>query len=245
MEAVLGLTWPVLLAVALVVLAAAITQGTLGFGFGLFALPFVGLLAPELLPQVLLMLGMSIAAWVAWRERDAIDWSRLRPLMPGRVLGVVPAAAIVAIASPQVLDAMFGTIGLLAVAIASRRGAPSLGRASTFGAGMLSGLMGTATGIGGPPLVAALRNLEGAPRRATLSATLFLGTVVSIVGLVVAGRFTGRDLLIGGVLLMPLLVGARVSTPLLGHIPERIGRVAVLGLCTAGSVGILVRAVTG
>ena len=76
-----------LLAAAVVI--ASFVQGTIGVGFALILAPILGLLAPALLPGALLLVMLPLNAWVAWRERSALDWPGAGRITVGRVFGGV------------------------------------------------------------------------------------------------------------------------------------------------------------
>lgn len=89
--------------IAATVVVAAFVQGTTGLGFALIVAPVIGLLKPELLPVCLLILMLPLNAYVAWRERAALDRSGFGWIMVGRVAGTfgglwilraVPATAL-------------------------------------------------------------------------------------------------------------------------------------------------------
>lgn len=233
------------LAGAVIVLFASLVQGSLGFGFGMVALPFMALLMPAFMPQVLVALSAFSAGLVAWRERAHVDWQLVKPLLPSRTLGVLPGAALVAVLSPRALDLVFGLVGVTAVVVvvAPRLRIESL--RALIATGVMSGAMGTATGLGGPPLVAAMGARTPAVQRSTIALTLAGGNLLSMVGLGVVGRVGLSDAVAIATLTVPLGLGFAMSALVVRLVPDRGFRATVIALCAAASVMVLVRGLLG
>ena len=68
------------------VIIGAIAQGSVGFGFGMLAAPVLALVDEELVPGAVLLLGLTVAAAIAWQERGALDWLGIKWALVGRVL---------------------------------------------------------------------------------------------------------------------------------------------------------------
>lgn len=234
----------VLLAGAAIVLLASLVQGTLGFGFSIVALPFMALLMPSFMPQLLVLLSALTGGWVAWRDRHHIDWGLVAPLLPARSVGVVPGAALVAMLAPQALDVVFGAVGLLAVAAFVAPHVHVRSVATLVGTGVLSGAMGTATGLGGPSLVAVMGARSPEQQRSTLALTLAGGNVLSMVGLAVIGRMGSQDLLAAIALVVPLVVGLVISGVVVRRLPPAALKAAVVVTCVAASLLVLQRGIT-
>lgn len=175
-----GLGGGVLVLLAAVVTVAAFVQGTSGLGFALIVAPVVGLVDPGLLPVFLLASMIPLNLCVAWRERDSIDvrgagWisaARLAatPLglvllwaVPERHLGVVVGAATVLAASASLLVPAF-----------------TPGRVAYVGAGAVTALTETATGVGGPPLALVYQHRPPAELRSTVAVCFLVGEVASL-----------------------------------------------------------------
>ena len=62
---------------ALVLVAGATVQSLVGLGLGLVAAPIVTLLQPDLMPEMLLVLGALLPVLTLIEERGAIDWRGL------------------------------------------------------------------------------------------------------------------------------------------------------------------------
>jgi uncharacterized membrane protein YfcA len=112
-------------------------------------------------------------------------------------------------------------------------------------AGMISGVGGTATSVGGPPVALLYQRSGGATLRATMGMYFLIGNVSSVLALVLAGQIGGQDLS-RAVLLLPFLIcGFLLSGPLRRHVDGARLRVTVLVVSAASAVLLVVRTVVG
>jgi hypothetical protein len=98
--------------------------------------------------------------------------------------------------------------------------------------GVVSGAMGTATSIGGPPLALLYQHHEGPVLRATLAATFALGTALSVVGLALAGAIEGWHVWLAAALMPGTLAGVAASNRLVGRVDGAWLRPAVLAFAS-------------
>jgi uncharacterized membrane protein YfcA len=78
--------------------------------------------------------------------------------------------------------------------------------------------MGTAAGIGGPPLALLYQHHEGPVVRSTLAASFFFGTILSLTSLAIAREVSWDHLLLGAILAPVVVlgvVGSRALRPVL------------------------------
>ncbi len=220
---------------------AAFLQATLGFGMALIAAPLMVLLDPSLIPgpmlfaAAVLTLLMTRREWHAVRGRD-LGWS-----LGGRVIGTGIALAVMDRISADGMDLLFGAIVLGAVAMSAGGFSLRLTRGTLWHAGMVSGLMGTVTSIGGPPMALVYQNERGPEVRGTLSAYFLVGTVLSLIGLAWIGRF-GLPELRAGLMLSPgVVLGYLLSRYSLGFVDRRGLRPAILGLAALSALVVILR----
>lgn len=220
---------PAGLAAALAVVAVgAAVQGSIGFGANLLAAPVLALIEPEAVPATLMLLVLPLAASMVRREHHGVDWPAVGLLMAGRVPGTVIGAAVVAVVAGETLAVLAGAGVLVAVLTSVLTASVRVTTGTTLAAGVVSGTMGTATSIGGPPLALLYQHREGPVLRATLAATFALGTALSLVALAVAGAVAPWHLGLAAALLPGTLAGVAVSSRLTGRVDGRWLRPAVL-----------------
>ncbi|GAA2118100.1 sulfite exporter TauE/SafE family protein [Nocardioides bigeumensis] len=228
-----------MVAVALVLGAAA--QGLVGLGLGLVAAPVTMLVEPGLMPDLLLWLAMLYPVATLVREHDEIDWRALRWALAARVPGTVVGVLLVAAFSDRLLGIAVAVMVLLSVALTATTIVVPVGRSTLVGAGFASGITGTATSIGGPPLALLLQHRDPLQLRTTLAVYFLVGAAISLLGLSVGGDLEPPVALIALALTPALLVGlllARVLHPRLRRGGVRWG---VLALCAASALVLLVR----
>lgn len=232
-------------AMAAVVFGAAVAQGVGGVGFAMFAAPVAALFFPQLAPGPLLTLGGFISLLTALRERAAIDWPAVSYALAGRAVGTLIAIYAMARFAPQALGVLFACMILIAVALsmAGLRFSATPGRVS--GAGVASGIMGTMTSVGAPPIAIVLQHAAPPRLRATLGMVLFLGSIFSLAMLALAKRYTGYHAGLALSLAPFLLAGFAVSNRLRTLLPPRAVRGVLLAACAMGAVGVLVKSFWG
>ena len=202
------------------VAVGALTQGTLGFGFGMLAAPVLAIVDEALVPGAVLVLGVTVAAIVAWDERGALDWRGIKWALVGRVFGTLAGAYAVTRLDHDAMSVVLGVLVLLAVAISLSGWHVRPTTSTLVGAGMVSGVMGTLTSVGGPPMALVYQHESGPRIRATLSAYFVVGVAISLTGLAWVGRFGLTEAALAGALLPAILIGFWVSR----HTARRLDR---------------------
>ncbi|WP_246456168.1 sulfite exporter TauE/SafE family protein [Nocardioides mesophilus] len=228
-----------ILAATLVVGAAV--QGLVGLGLGLVSAPVAMLLEPSLMPDLLIWLAVLLPMVTLLREREEIDWGGLRWSISARVPGTVAGVALVAAVSTRVLGIVVGTMVLVSVLLTARTVVIPVNRFSLVVAGFLSGVAGTATSIGGPPMAVLLQHRPPRQIRTTLAVYFVFGAALSLVGLAVSGNLGWAPFVLAMTLTPCLLVGFGLSRWLSGFVPRHQVRVAVLVVCGASAAVLLVR----
>ena len=214
----------------------AAVQGTLGFGSNLLAVPVVALFEPAAVPAATTMLALPLATGMAIGERAHVDWHGVGWLMVGRIPGTGVGAPIVAVVAASTLSVLAGAAVLVAVVLSVVTTTVPVNRGTTVAAGVASGVMGTATSIGGPPLALLYQHHEGAVLRSTLAVTIGLGTVISLAGQALAGAVAGWQVLLALSLVPGIGAGLALSRLVSGRLDERWLRPAVLAFATAAAV---------
>jgi uncharacterized protein len=223
------------------VMVAGFVQGTAGVGFALIVAPILALLAPDLVPVSLLLLMLPLNAYVAWRERRAIDPSGAIWITVGRFAGTFGGLWLLATLTPSLLGILIGVVTIL-LALATLV-APSFDpdRRALAAAGVVTGITETATGIGGPPLALVYQHQGAATLRATLAFCFLAGQLMSLAMLAVAGR-VGVPQFEAAILLLPALaVGALASRLTHGRVGGRPLRIFVLLFAIASGIVLLAR----
>lgn len=231
----------VLAVIAVAVLLGAMTQTTVGLGLGLVSAPVLTFVAPELVPGVIIMLGMTLPILTLWREHHDIDWHGIVWATPWRLLGTAGGVWIVTQVTAEHLERIVGVVVLLAVVLTVRAFALPINRGTLGFAGFVSGVTGTATSIGGPPLALLYQHRPPHQVRSTLSVFFITGSLVSLTGLGLAGELTMQEVEIAAMLLPVLALGVWAGTRLRSRLPLHVMRPALLGVSAISAVVLIVK----
>ncbi len=227
---------------ALVIFAAGVVQSSAGIGFGLVAAPILIFLNPALVPGGVIFLGTMVSLLSSIRDFSEIRLDHVAAGLTGRAPAAIMAASLVALASPATFQLLFGLAILVAVvlSLAAPRFAPSLPK--TAAAGVVSGLMGTLTGVGAPPFAIALQGAPPAQLRATMNAVLLMGAILSMAALAWFGAF-GRSDILASIGLFPAAILGFVAARRVIGAPGLAGvlRPLVLGICAVSSLVLILQ----
>ena len=237
--------WELALGLAAVLLGA-VALGTISFGLGTVAMPFLLLILPPqdavIIVNAMVVPTTGLTVIQTWRHLTLREtWPFLAAGLPPVPIGVILLPGF----SPLVLRLVIVGI-ILAVAIMSlcrigmpaarkRWMAPLCGSATT--------LLVTTLGVGAP--VAALYAIEQDWSRDTIRATLalyFLLAATLAVGLFgVTGLVSGDAVRNIGALALAVVVGSAVAAVVSRRISLGVFRYVVVSVTVAGSVSLLLR----
>lgn len=232
-----------LLAVA--VLVGACVQGAVGLGIGLVAAPVAALVTPTLVPGLLIALAAVYPLFTLAREWRSADWAGLAWAVPARIPGTVLGVLVVRAVSDEVLGVCVGVVVLAAVVVTALATSVPVRPWTLSVAGLVSGLTGTATSIGGPPLALLYQRAEGPRLRATLAVYFTIGASMSLAGLAWGGQVDAQQLQVALLMLPVLALGALVAVPLRRRLDVGRTRSAVLAVCSVSAALLLGQSLLG
>jgi uncharacterized membrane protein YfcA len=230
----------VALALGVVTLGASV-QATLGFGMALIAAPLLLLIEPQFVPGPLMAASLCLTGLVAHRDRAHIDIAGMKSATLGRVLGTLIAMTFLSVASAQSFDLVFGVLVVFGVLLTVFHPALRPTRLTTGLAGVASGLMGTISSIGGPPMALVYHDAGAARLRGTLAGFFLFGTVISVAGLAIVGRYGWYEIQLSLILCPGMIVGFFVGLSLRRWVSDRAIRPMVLGLSLLAAAVVLFR----
>ena len=231
--------------IAAAVLVGATVQSAVGLGVGLVAAPVTALLEPDLMPGALLMVAALMPCLTLVRDHQDIDWRGLGWSLPARLPGTLIGVWVVKTLTARELGVAIGVVVLVAVAVTWRAITVPVNRATLSAAGFASGITGTATSIGGPPIAIVYQHRPAREIRTTMAVYFLIGAGISLVALLVSGDLTG-DQGVAALELLPFLgLGALLGALARRAIPAHVVRPAVLLVSSASALVLLVRSIVG
>lgn len=152
-----------------------------------------------------------MAGFTLLRERTEVNWWLFAWVSVGRIPGVLLGTAIVVLLPGAWFSLLLAASILGAIFVGVLRVYPKIDLRNSLITGFLSGAIGTATSIGGPPLSVLLRGQSPSLARSTISAIFLVGSLMSLVSLGIAGTITLEQFVMAGVVLPAIIVGLMVS----------------------------------
>lgn len=230
---------------AVVVLFAAATQGTIGLGFNIVAVPVMSLINPLLAPVPQLIMSIPQSAGAFARERRGVDVSGVLWILVGRLPGLAIGVWLLTVATDRLLDVLIGTLVLVAVAILATgvqfRRTPRV----ELAAGMFAGVSSYVSTIGGPPLALLYSRAEGPTVRSTLGLLFTIGTLLTLTVRIIAGDITRTDWVLGLSLLPAAGLGFLLSSWLKDRTRPNQLRVGIFTVSSIAALALLGRAILG
>lgn len=224
---------------AAVVLVAACLQGSIGFGMGMLAAPFIALVDPTLLPALVIMLAMVVTLIVVVMDRAALDIRGAGWALAGRVPGTVVGAGLVTVMSATALSWAVAAVVLLGVAVSLGGWRPRVTRTTQALAGAMSGVMGTTTSVGGAPMALIWQGSEGPRLRGTMSAFFLVGSSLSLVALFLWGAVPAHALVTAAWMTPFAVLGVVLSRYANRFLNRRRTRAIALGASALGALTLI------
>ncbi len=229
----------------LITTLAATLQAAIGFGMALIAAPLLLVLYPPLIPGPLMGAGLLLTGLVAYEERSEIDFSGVKYAVIGRLLGTALAALFLTLASTRVFNLSFGGLVFLGVMLSWAGFHISPRPLSASLAGFLSGLMGTISSIGGPPMALLYQHSGMHTLRATLAAYFVLGTSISLLALGAIGYYGPEEVRLTLLLTPAMLAGFLLAKLLEGRISDGAIRPLILSLSLLAGAFVIWQTLVG
>ncbi len=234
----------------LAVFGGAMVQHLLGMGFGLFSSPFLMLINPQMVPAVVIMLGLLVSAQNYLPNLRSINMRQCGYALVGRIFGTMLGATLLVWLVSREENRLFALIfaGMLIVmAVMSLLNFPQLRRYlspksyALTTMGFVSGIFGTVTSVGGPPMALIFQHQE--PRSAQLHLNFILGTgaIMSVLALSIGGLISTQHLVATAVLCVPAAIGIVASRLIATQVHQHY-RMLVLLLVIVASIVIIFRA---
>ena len=225
------------------------TSGLTGFAAGLVVSGiWLHLLTPLQTAVLIAAYGVVNQAYGIWKVRRALQWRRILPFVVGGAIGVPLGAYLVTFLNPAHVRTGVGVLLLVYSAYDLTRPAIAPIKSNApidAGIGVLNGLLGGLTGLGGV-ISTIWVQLGGGPKdaqRAIFQPVLFMTMAMTTLTFAAAGHLFNTDILKLFFMGLPvLLLGLWTGIKLYGRLDDAAFRKAILILLLLSGVSLVVPA---
>lgn len=234
------LTWS-LAAVSLLV--GCWVQTALGFGMAVIAAPIIVLLNPLWVPVVLTAVALVLSILNTWNQRADLELKALAIPFVTRIPGTLFGAWLLTQLNVFWLQVSVAICVMLAVVISyfGKQFHYTPGRLGA--AAFVSGIMGTTTSIGGPPMALVMQHGRSNVVRANLSLYFGYSCTLSLIGYAVIGLIT-PDIIWASLSFLPVcLLGFVFGVRARAYVDAGRFRPLLLILCGSASLVALFGAI--
>lgn len=234
-------TWAIVLICGLAMLVGAMVQGIIGLGMALLASPVVALVDPTLVPATLIICSAVLPVMTLWKEHHDVDWRGLAWAFPFRFAGTAVGAWLVVVITSRQLGIVMGIVVLGAVALSLLKWHPRPSPGALSVGAFVSGVSGTATSVGGPPMALVYQHQRPSMIRCTLAVYFLIGSLVSLTSLLIVGKLHAHQV-IWALWLTPFVAaGFALSIWVRPRVDAEHTRTLVLGISALSAIVLLVR----
>lgn len=217
----------------------AFVQRATGFGLAVIGTPLILMLEPRLVPAVLVMFGLLVALMMVGTYRREIRLGAVGMALVGRVPGTAIGVWLLLVAPLDVLEKFIAAIVLSSVAVSVFKFRLPLNRLSLFVAGVVSGIFGTVSAIGGPPIALLMHRLPADSARANLSAFFIVSATMTLLALLLAGRIHLWHLEMAVTFIPAVVLGNVLASRIAHRLDRHTLQRSSLILSTVAALGLL------
>ncbi|WP_417617023.1 TSUP family transporter [Oceanisphaera sp.] len=225
---------------ALACFIGAYVQTAIGFGMAIVAAPILFYLNPALVPGPLTVVLLVMCLVNGWRFRKGLEFNLLAPALLARIPGSALGVLLLALVSQQVLAIFIAVTILLGILVRLKDIALPMTRSNMALGGFLSGVMGTSTTIGGPPMVLVMHGADIHRIRANLAGFFVVSSLMSVGALSLGGFLSPEHIKLALPLVPAALLGNWVAVHTLHLVSRPIVHYGSLLLCAFAVIGMLI-----
>lgn len=228
---------PELIIAMLLIFTGAFVQSATGFGLAVVSSPLLIMLAPEYIPGPIIIVGLFLALINSFKHRATISIGGLKYAVIGRIPGSIAGGVLLYYIDVAQLSLLLGIVVLMAVLISLLpiKLQPTPNR--LLFAGLLSGFLGTSSGIGGPPMALLLQHQQANFIRANLAAFFVISCTMSLLVQIPIGYMSMKHLYLSLPLLPASYLGYRVAMLFVDRLSQKVVRNSSLVLCFIAGAG--------
>lgn len=232
-----------LVLINIIVLIGSLLQGLIGYGVGMFCAPLLFLINPNLVPAPLILISTIITVFMIYRDRGHLQFEQVSWAMVGGFVGVLLAGLILNITTKEQFELVFAIMILIAVFISILGFTPKVNNKTNTIAGFISGLMGTITAIGGPPMALLYQHGDIKTIKANLTAFFLFLNIIAIITLASINQITLNTLTTVTSTLPGIAIGLYIASKAHHIVKAHLIRRWILVLCAITAIIAIIRAV--
>lgn len=225
------------------ILLGSTVQTTTGMGFAMVSVPLLALISLDLVPGPTIFVNLFLTFLMLNDGKSTIVRREMTILLPSILVGTILGALVLSLIPTSTLGILFAFLVLLAVALTFFVDSRGLSQTGLIIGGLASGLMGTASGIHGPPLAVLYQHENIQKIRATMALVFLVAYTLSLIALGVSGEFDVEDAVVGLFLLPGLLAGFLLGKQLRQFLSQSLGRLIMLCIASASAMFLLVKSI--
>ena len=228
--------------------AGGFVSGFSGFAMGLVVSGiWLHIITPVQTATLIAGYGLLTQGYGILKLRQAVNWQKIWPLAIGTTIGIPIGVMMLTYINPAYVRFGVGLLLVLYTVYALARPAikpMKIGIASDIAIGVLNGLVGGLTGLGGviSTISCQLRGWTKDVQRAVFQPVLFAAFVVISISMGITGAVTSETLKLYGLGLPFMFAGLWSGFKLYGKIDDETFRRAVLILLLLAGVSLIVPA---
>lgn len=220
-------------------LLGAFVQRATGFGLAVIGAPLLLMLDARLVPVILVMFGLMVSVMMVGTYRREIRVETIGMALVGRVPGTLLGAWLLLMAPLAVLERSIAVIVLISVAVSLCRVSLPVNRSTLFVAGVVSGIFGTVSAIGGPPIALLMHRLPPDAARANLSAFFICSAAMTLAVLLLVGQLQLWHLAMALTFVPGVVLGNVLAARTAHRLDRRALQRSSLVLSTLAALGLL------
>ena len=226
------------------ILLGSVVQTTTGMGFAMVSVPLLALISLDFVPGPTIFVNIFLTLLMLNDGKSTIVTREITILLPSILVGTLLGALVLSLVPAHTLGILFAVLVLLAIGVTFFVKIHCLTPTGLIIGGVASGLMGTTSGVHGPPLAVLYQHENINKIRATMALVFLVAYSLSLIALSIFGDFSVR-LAVSGLFLLPgLLIGFQIGKRVRHRIPPLLARTIMLTIASISAVILLVKSVS-
>lgn len=229
----------------LIVTGGIMLQTWIGIGFGLVSAPLLYLINPAFVPGPILIIGSCLSLLVVSKSFRELRWRRITPAILTRLPGAWLGAWLLTAVPQYTLSLLFGSSLLLAVLVTWKTFKVGMSTTNLCIGGFFSGMIGTATSVGGPPMALVYQESDRITARNEIAAFFLIGTPISVLMLALQGAIDQTSLELSFKMVPGLLIGFWLARRFDNRLGVQSAKPLLLGVCSLSALMVLYKGIVG